>query len=124
MAKHNDTGKKGEEIAAQFLVGKGFRILARNKLYGKKEVDLLVEKDTVVRVVEVKTVEKGASVSPEDNLTDEKRKNLEYVLRLLEGDEAFRGKRLQLDFLSIVLDFKKRKADCKLVQNIPLLSRR
>lgn len=120
MAKHNEIGKKGEELGAQFLVGKGFRILKRNKLFGKKEIDLLVEKDNVIRIVEIKTIEKGSSVMPEDNFTEDKRQNLKYVLRLIEGDTAFQGKRLQVDFLSVIIDFEKRRADCKLVQNIPL----
>ncbi len=118
MAKHNDIGKKGEEVGAQFLMGQGFTLLERNRYYGKKEIDMLAEKDNVVRIVEVKTVEKGTSVSGEDNFTRDKRKNLQHVLRLLESNERFHGKRLQIDFLSVVLDFEKREGKCRLVQNV------
>jgi putative endonuclease len=118
VAKHNDTGKKGEEVGAQFLMGQGFTILERNKHYGKKEIDILAEKDNVVRIIEVKTVEEGTSVPPDENFTKDKRKNLRHVLRLLEGDSRYEGKRLQIDFLSVVLNFKIREARCRLVQNI------
>ena len=118
VAKHNDVGKKGEEVGAQFLMGQGFAILERNKHYGKKEIDILAEKDSIVRIVEVKTVEKGTSVSGEANFTRDKRENLRHVLRLLESNERFRGKRLQIDFLSVILDFEKREGKCRLVQNV------
>jgi putative endonuclease len=56
VAKHNETGKIGEEIAANWLVKKGFDVVCRN--YRKKwgELDIVAEKDKVVRFVEVKTV--------------------------------------------------------------------
>ncbi len=118
VAKHNDIGKQGEEVGAQFLMGQGFTILERNKHYGKKEIDILSEKDNVVRIVEVKTVEEGTSVSGEDNFNRDKRRNLRHVLRLLENDNRYEGKRLQIDFLSVTLNFTKREAHCRLVQNV------
>ena len=56
MAKHNETGVKGEEVATKYLEKKGFLIVNRN--YRKKwgELDIVAEKEGIVHFVEVKTV--------------------------------------------------------------------
>ena len=54
MAKHNETGIKGEEIAENFLKTKGYSILHRNWRHGKKEVDIIAELNNMLIFVEVK----------------------------------------------------------------------
>ncbi len=39
MARHNEFGKWGEDLAARFLEERGFEILARNWRHEHKEVD-------------------------------------------------------------------------------------
>ena len=41
MAKHNELGKQGEEIAAQYLIEKGYEILERNWRNRHKEIDII-----------------------------------------------------------------------------------
>ena len=48
-------GKKGERIAARFLRRQGYRIVARNKHYGKNELDLIAKNKDFLVFVEVKT---------------------------------------------------------------------
>ncbi len=55
MAKHNILGKKGEDAAAEFLIGKGYKILARNKQYGHLEIDIIAEHENMIIFVEVKS---------------------------------------------------------------------
>ncbi len=55
MAKHLDTGKKGEELAAQFLRENGLEILAINWRHGRAEVDIIARDGKVLVFVEVKT---------------------------------------------------------------------
>ncbi len=55
MADHNDFGKLGEEIAVDYLTGKGYVILERNWRNGHKEIDIIAKDGEVVVVVEVKT---------------------------------------------------------------------
>ena len=54
MAKHNETGIKGEEIAENFLKTKGYSILYRNWRHGKKEVDIIAELNNLLIFIEVK----------------------------------------------------------------------
>lgn len=48
-------GKTGEEIAAKYLLKKGYAILERNYRFGKKEIDIICRKDGEIIFVEVKT---------------------------------------------------------------------
>ncbi|HET8737746.1 MAG TPA: YraN family protein [Pricia sp.] len=55
MAKHNEFGEEGEEIAARFLVGKGYRIQEKNYRYRRAEIDIIALKEDVLAIVEVRT---------------------------------------------------------------------
>ncbi|WP_029037572.1 YraN family protein [Salinimicrobium xinjiangense] len=55
MARHNELGKEGEEMAVAHLLKTGYKIVARNFLYQKAEVDIIARKDNILAVVEVKT---------------------------------------------------------------------
>ncbi len=55
MAKHNEVGKWGEDIAVETLVAKGCAIVARNWRMGAYEVDIIAMKGRRIIFVEVKT---------------------------------------------------------------------
>lgn len=55
MARHNEFGKWGEEIAASYLLAQGFEILARNWRHGHKEIDIIALKSDTLYFAEVKT---------------------------------------------------------------------
>ena len=49
-------GDRGEEVVAQYLVDRGFRIIARNyNVPGIGELDIVVEKEGVLYITEVKS---------------------------------------------------------------------
>lgn len=41
MAQHNDLGKKGEQLAVDYLIKKDYQILERNYRFQKAEVDII-----------------------------------------------------------------------------------
>lgn len=55
MAAHNELGKKGEDLAANYLLKKGYKIVARNFSFQKAEVDIIARKDNILAIIEVKT---------------------------------------------------------------------
>ncbi|MFV8225170.1 YraN family protein [Christiangramia aquimixticola] len=55
MAEHNDLGKKGEELAIEYLRLKEYEILQRNYRYQKAEVDIIAKRENTLIAVEVKT---------------------------------------------------------------------
>ncbi len=50
-----EIGRRGERVAARFLRRAGYRVLARNRHFGKNELDLVVKNKQYVVFVEVKT---------------------------------------------------------------------
>ena len=75
MARHNDFGKWGEEVAAEYLVRHGFELLARNWRHQEKEVDIIAQKDGGLYFVEVKT-RHGDEWNAENAITSKKRTQL------------------------------------------------
>lgn len=75
MAKHNDLGKKGEEIAIEFLVKKGYEILESNWRHRKAEIDIIARFNEVLVFVEVKSRSSDLFGRPE-SFVDEKKQTL------------------------------------------------
>lgn len=55
MGTHNEFGKQGEEMAANYLVKKGYLIICRNYRYLKAEIDIIAQKGNTVAIIEVKS---------------------------------------------------------------------
>lgn len=67
MPAHLDTGKRGEELAAEYLERKGFRIAERNYRAGRGEIDIIAwANDRLLVFVEVKTRAGDGFGGPED----------------------------------------------------------
>lgn len=70
MARHNDLGKWGEEMAADFLIKQGYVVLEKDWRYGRSKVDIdLICKTPDLRTVvfvEVKTRSTAELLDPED----------------------------------------------------------
>ena len=73
---HQALGKKGEELACNFLQAKGFEILDRNWVFRKEELDAVTEKDGRLVFVEVKTRNGPFSEPLYDIITPKKQKAL------------------------------------------------
>ncbi len=76
MAHHNELGKIGEKLAADFLLNNGYEILARNFIYQKAEVDIIAKNSNMIVCVEVKTRNSDFFGDPQDFVTASKIKNL------------------------------------------------
>jgi putative endonuclease len=55
MAEHNELGKLGESLAAEFLQKSGYTILETNWTFQKAEIDIIAQKGNFLAIVEVKT---------------------------------------------------------------------
>jgi putative endonuclease len=69
-------GREGEDLAARFLIKRGYRILERN--YGTRsgEIDLIALHDGAVVFVEVKTRSNNAFGAPELAVTPRKQQRM------------------------------------------------
>lgn len=66
MAEHNDLGKKGENLAVEYLQQNGYKILERNWTFQKAEIDIIAQKEAILAIVEVKTRSSLDFGSPQD----------------------------------------------------------
>ena len=55
MARHNETGKWGEDVVAEYLASNGYAIAERNWRSGHYEIDIVAYKGRRIVFVEVKT---------------------------------------------------------------------
>jgi len=83
MARHNEYGIEGEALAKQFLIEKGYIILAANFRLQKSEIDLIAQHERVVVFVEVKARSSNKFGFPEEAVSDLKKE------KMMEGAEAF-----------------------------------
>jgi len=77
MAEHIDFGTGGENLAADWLIEKGYEILHRNWRYSRYEVDIIAVKDNFLHFIEVKTRNFSPFGYPEDSVRKKKFKNLQ-----------------------------------------------
>ncbi|MDG1915724.1 MAG: YraN family protein [Crocinitomix sp.] len=103
MADHIELGKEGEIIAVDYLQKKGFQILARNFRFKRAEVDIIVFKNDLLRIVEVKTRQSHYLAGPEITVTKKKQRAIVKVANAYIEDNTFIGE-TQFDIISIVLN--------------------
>ena len=85
MAQHNELGKKGEQLAVDFLHDNAYTILERNYRFDKAEVDIIAQKKDVLAIIEVKTRSSKDFGNPEAFVKPKQIQNLvkavnEYVI--------------------------------------------
>ena len=84
MAQHNELGKKGEQLAVDFLIENGYKIVERNYRFDKAEVDIIARKEDTLAIIEVKTRSTSDFGNPQDFVKPKQIKRLvkavdEYV---------------------------------------------
>lgn len=102
MAYHNDTGKKGEALAAVWFEEKGYSIIHTNWRHKNLEVDIIASKNNILHFIEVKAVTTLKFGNPEDKVSEKKIRNLinaseEYLFQHPQWQ------RIQFDVLSITM---------------------
>jgi putative endonuclease len=102
MAKHNETGLKGEQIAVNYLQKIGYNILCCNWRFGRKEVDCIAQKEEMVVFVEVKTRRSFDFGYPEEAVHPLKQKHLRQAARAFMEQYA-PGSAPRFDIISIIL---------------------
>lgn len=98
-----ETGRMGEDMALEYLLQRGYKLLERNWRCRYKEVDLIMKGADGLHIVEVRTRRAPTAVEPEQTVDRWKRRNLEAAansyLRSAEITDP-----VHFDIVSIVLD--------------------
>jgi len=110
MATHNETGTKGEQIAANYLIKKGYMVLETNWRFKNLEADIIASINKTLVIAEVKTRKSNYFGEPETFVNKQKQKNLimaanEYVVRNQLDMEV------RFDIVSIIINDKEIKVN-------------
>ena len=82
----NETGKKGESIACQYLEENGYKVLATNWRFHRFELDIIATDSKELIVVEVKTRSDNYLVAPEIAVDNRK------IQRIVAASDAYARK--------------------------------
>lgn len=113
-------GKVGEDIAKNFLIKKGYKILEMNYRFSRvAEIDIIATKKDILHFVEVKTRTQEFFGSPLEAVTLTKLKHIyscavEYISKTKE-----KFKKYQIDVIGIVLN-KENIEKIDFIENVSL----
>ena len=96
------SGLHGEEFAVQFLEKNNYKVLARNEIVGKVEIDIVAQKNDEIIFVEVRTREKNKFVSPEETITSKKMSAMLKAAKLWINKYNYSGY-FRLDLIAVTL---------------------
>ena len=80
MAAHNDLGKWGEEVAAKYLLNKGYIIIERDWKSGHRDIDIIAMDEETMVFVEVKARRNRTFMEPETAVDYHKLRNLQGAI--------------------------------------------
>ncbi|WP_370477258.1 YraN family protein [Tamlana flava] len=105
MAQHNQLGKKGEQLAADFLLKNGYDITERNYRFDKAEVDIIAQKGDILAVIEVKTRSRADFGNPQDFV---KTKQIQRLVKAVDEYVTVNGLDVEVrfDIIAIVKEDK------------------
>ncbi|PTL33291.1 endonuclease [Prevotella sp. oral taxon 376] len=103
MAKHNELGKWGEELAERYLIGKGYYIRDHDWKFGKRDLDIIAvsEQQNLLVFVEVKTRQDDKFIEPEAAVDLRKIRNLGIAANAYIKEFAL-DYEIRFDILTIV----------------------
>jgi putative endonuclease len=114
MADSHLLGQEGEDLAADHLREKGYRILHRNWKSGKNEIDIIAENREFIVFVEVKTRMDDFRIPPRQTVTSEKQRSIifaadSYIQRYNINKEC------RFDIIAVISDGE--SADIEHIEN-------
>ncbi len=142
MAKHNEIGKIGEDIAKNWLKSKGFYVIRQN--YWKKfgEIDIVARPSgrqargtNKLHFVEVKSVsyetkdqldyavshlpdrQAGGTWRPEENVHSEKIRRMKNAIEAFLHEYSYKGL-FQVDIVTVRMVPREKYAQVKMIENV------
>lgn len=102
MDKHLEVGKIGEDLAAKFLVDKGYKIVEQNYKTKYSEIDLVAQNGKDLVFVEVRTKIGENFGTPEDTLNNKKLSKVRFNALSYVAFKKWQGS-IKIDAICIVL---------------------
>lgn len=113
-------GKYGENLAKDFLIKKGYKILETNYHYSKiSEIDIIAQYKDIIHFVEVKTRSGVSFGSPMEAITRNKLISIYKCAMFYLKNSNRKYKKIQIDAIGIVLN-KDNSHKIDFIENIEL----
>ena len=103
-------GARGEEIAHDYLISKGFEIIRRNYRYGRGEIDLIVKKDEILIFVEVKSRKNLEYGPPELSVTKRQQRQIRRTASAYLYENGNDDCDCRIDVIAILMKGKEKPA--------------
>jgi len=97
-------GRKGEEVAVDFLKKQGYRIIKRNYRCRAGEIDIVVEEGSSLVFVEVKSRRSTHFGLPEEAVSYEKRRHLTRVALGYLTHHRIKETKCRFDVVSVLMN--------------------
>ena len=110
-------GQRGEQVAAQFLIDRGYAIHARNWRCAVGEIDLVTEKDSRLIFVEVRTRRGDRLGTPEESITPAKRAKLIAAAQTYLDEHNQTDRDWRIDVVAIEIGSRGEVERCTLIEN-------
>ncbi|BDZ51171.1 UPF0102 protein [Frondihabitans sucicola] len=103
MTTNRELGIRGEQLAAEYLEGAGYRIIERNWRCRDGEIDIVAAIDDEVVVVEVKTRTGHGAGHPFEAVTPAKVVRLRRLALGWAHEHPLEGHRLRIDVVGVTV---------------------
>ena len=115
---NNKIANIGEKFALDYLLRKGYVILAKNVQIGHQEIDIIAKIKHKIVFVEVKTRTNNTYGYADGTLGKWKYKTLKWAIYKYVTFRKIDPENARLDFIAIDIDIKNKKANIKHYTNI------
>jgi putative endonuclease len=118
MKISNPVGKKGEDVAADYVHKKGYHLIEMNYRKNYTEIDLIATKDNTLIFFEVKTRISGAFGTPFEGITKGKIQNIVRTAQYYQITHSHLPKAMRIDAIGVTMDEEKHVLSIEHVENI------
>jgi len=108
-------GRKGEDEAARYLRGKGYKILERNYRVKQGEIDLVAFREGVLAFVEVRAQTEPPLIEPLETITRRKQRRVIKAAQIYATvkDLEQRDVSLRFDVITVIFDSEGRRQNIR-----------
>ncbi|MGH7501901.1 MAG: YraN family protein [Longimicrobiales bacterium] len=102
MAESHEFGRSCEALASEYMERKGWHVVARNYRFGRREIDLIAERDGVIAFLEVKGRSGPRFGHPLEAITALKRREIAAVAKHWIARHGRPGASYRFDAIAVV----------------------
>lgn len=106
-------GKFGEDLASDYLIRHGYKIIGRNVKISYKEIDIIAKYSKIIVFIEVKTRMSSILGSANDAFSQKKMNTLKKALAYYIYDKNVNENYVRLDLIAIDINRKNKIAKIK-----------